>query len=140
MMLVTDTGILISAILKDSATREILLFADIEFLLPEYALEEYEKHRKVVSKRSGLSEKDLNIILSLLLDNIRIVSVSKIKPYLENAYKIIGLTDPFDVPFVALALATENNGIWSNDKHFESIKTIKIWKTSELMSYLKKRG
>ncbi|TVM04219.1 MAG: hypothetical protein CV087_00825 [Candidatus Brocadia sp. WS118] len=58
MRLVIDTSILISAILKDSATREILLFADIEFLLPEYALEEYEKHRKIISKRSGLSEKE----------------------------------------------------------------------------------
>ena len=70
MRLVIDTGILISAILKDSATREILLFSDIEFLLPEYALEEYGKHRKVISKRSGLSEKELNIILSLFAGSI----------------------------------------------------------------------
>ena len=27
-----------------------------------------------------------------------------------------------------------------NDKHFESVKKIKIWKTSELVSYFKKRG
>ncbi len=140
MRLVIDTGILISAILKDSVTRKILLLSDIEFLLPEYALEEYERHRETISKRGGLSGKELDIILSLLLDNIRTVSFSEIEPYLEDAYGIIGLTDPLDVPFVALALARENDGIWSNDKHFENIKKIKIWKTAELMSHLKRRG
>lgn len=44
MRLVIDTGILISALLKDSVTREILLFSLIEFLIPEYAFEEFEKH------------------------------------------------------------------------------------------------
>ena len=36
MRLVIDTSILISALLKDSVTRGILLFSSIDFLLPEY--------------------------------------------------------------------------------------------------------
>ncbi len=40
MRLVLDTNILIAALIKDSLTREILLFPGFEFLLPEYALEE----------------------------------------------------------------------------------------------------
>lgn len=40
MKLVIDTNVLISALLKNSVTREILLFPSLEFLLPEYALEE----------------------------------------------------------------------------------------------------
>ena len=44
MRLVIDTSILISALLKDSTTREILLFSNIEFLLPEYAFGELERH------------------------------------------------------------------------------------------------
>ena len=61
-----------------------------------------------------------------------------IQPYFKEAEKIIGNIDPKDVPFVALALAIENEGIWSNDKHFEEIKQIKIWKTSDLLEYIKK--
>ncbi len=45
MRLVIDTSILISALLKDSVTREILFFSSIDFLLPEYAFEEIEKHK-----------------------------------------------------------------------------------------------
>ncbi|MBI5968325.1 MAG: hypothetical protein HY882_10780 [Deltaproteobacteria bacterium] len=51
---------------------------------------------------------------------------------------MIGNIDPGDVPFIALGLAVENDGIWSSDKHFKKIKRFKIWKTSELLAHLKK--
>lgn len=137
MRLIIDTGILISALLRDSVTREILLFSSLEFLLPEYALEELEKHKEGISTRSSLSIEEIDIVLSVLIDNIIIIPASKIKPYIENAYKIMGNIDLFDVPFVALALAIENDGIWSNDKHFEKLKDIKVWKTSDLLNFLK---
>ncbi len=137
MRLVIDTGILISALLKDSATREILLLSSIEFLLPEYAFEEFERHKDKISKRSGLSMKDIDVLMTLLTENITIVPASKIKSYMEKASEMMGDTDSFDVPFIALALATDNNGIWSNDKHFENLKGIKVWKTSDVFNLLK---
>ena len=137
MRLVIDTSILISALLKDSVTRQILLFSSIDFLLPEYAFEEIEKHKDNVSIRSGLSRGEIEIVLSLIIENITIIPASKLKPYMEKAHKIIGSIDPFDVPFVALALSIDNDGIWSNDKHFKNLKGIKIWKTSDIFNYLK---
>ncbi|MEW6599427.1 MAG: PIN domain-containing protein [Nitrospirota bacterium] len=140
MRLVIDTGILISALLKDSATREILLLSSIEFLLPEYAFEEFERHKDKISKRSGLSTEDIDVLMALLTENITIVSASRIKPYMGKANKLIGSADPFDVPFVALALATENDGIWSNDKHFENLKGMKTWKTSDVFDFIRAQG
>lgn len=140
MRLVIDTGIPISALLKESATREILLLSSIEFLLPEYAFEEFERHKDKISKRSGLSMEDIDVLMTLLAENITIVPASKIKPYMEEAYKMMGGTDPFDVPFVALALATNNDGIWSNDKHFENLKGINVWKTSDVFNFIKAEG
>ncbi len=140
MRLVIDTGILISALLKDSATREILLLSSIEFLLPEYAFEEFERHKDKISERSGLSPEDIDVLMTLLTENITIVPASRIKPYMEKAYKMIGGADPFDVPFVALALATDNDGIWSNDKHFENLKGISLWKTSDVFDFIKAEG
>jgi predicted nucleic acid-binding protein len=137
MRLVIDTSILISALLKDSVTRQILLFSSIDFLLPEYAFEEIEKHKDNVSIRSGLSRGEIEIVLSLIIENITIIPASKLKPYMEKAHKIIGSIDSFDVPFVALALSIDNDGIWSNDKHFKNLKGIKIWKTSDIFNYLK---
>jgi predicted nucleic acid-binding protein len=139
MRLVIDTSILISALLKKSVTRELLLFPSMEFLLPEYALEELEVHKDYISKRTGLKKEEIDVALSLLMENITIIPASDIKPNLKKADKIIGSIDPSDVPFIALALSTKNDGIWSNDKHFEKVKEVKVWKTSALLSFIRKK-
>lgn len=137
MRLVVDTSILISALLKDSVTREILLFSTIEFLIPEYAFEEFEKHKDNISKRSGLNIEEIDILMTLLMENITIVPFLKLKPYMDKAYKIMSDVDHCDVPFIALALAVKNDGIWSNDRHFENLKDIKVWRTIDVFKYVK---
>lgn len=138
MRLVVDTSILISSLIKQSVSREILLLPFMKFYLPEHALEETEIHKPKISRLSGLSFDEIDILLNSLLDNISIVPAQTIRPYLKKAERIIGGIDPGDIPFVALALAVENDGIWSNDKHFKAIKQIKVWKTSDLLIHLKR--
>ena len=138
MRLVIDTSILISSLIKNSVTREILLSPFLNFFLPEYALEEIEAHKKKISRLSGLTLDEIDILLNLLLENISIIPAQTIKLHLEEAERIIGGIDPKDIPFVALSLAIENDGIWSSDKHFETIKKIKVWKTSDLIKHFKK--
>ncbi|MBI5746665.1 MAG: hypothetical protein HZA13_06670 [Nitrospirae bacterium] len=94
MRLVIDTNILISALIKDSVTRELLLFPSMEFLLLEYALQEIEAHKARISKQSNLNKDEIDIILSVLLENISIIPALMIKPYLEKAETIIGSIDP----------------------------------------------
>ncbi|MEI6128321.1 MAG: PIN domain-containing protein [Pseudomonadota bacterium] len=132
MKLVIDINILISALLKDSVTRDILLFPEMEFYLPEYALDEIETHKNQIIQRSSLSENEIDIILATILENIQIIPSSQIKPFLNKVQDIMGAIDPCDVPFLALAFAVENEGLWSNDKHFRSIQEIKIWTTHDL--------
>ncbi len=139
MILILNTSILISSLIKDSVTRQILLLPSMKFYLPEYALEEIEAHKMKISRLSRLSTDEIDILLNLLLENISIIPSQTIQPYLSEAELIIGRIDPNDIPFLALALATENDGIWSNDRHFEAIRKIKVWKTSDLLKYLKKQ-
>jgi predicted nucleic acid-binding protein len=110
----------------------------MDFYLPEFALEEVEAHKTKISKLSGLSRDEIDFFLDLLLENISIVPARTIRPYLKEAEKIIGDIDPGDIPFIALALAVDNDGILTNDKHFSKVKKIKVWKTSELLDYIKK--
>lgn len=138
MRIVVDTNILISSLIKDSITREILLLPYMDFYLPEFALEEVEAHKVKISKLSGLSPDEIDFSLDLLLENISIVPAQTIRPYLKEAEKIIGDIDPGDIPFIALALAVDNDGIWTNDKHFKKVRKIKIWNTPELLAYIKK--
>ena len=138
MRLIVDTNILISSLIKDSITREILLLPFMDFYLPEFALEEVEAHKTKIGKLSGLSPDEIDFFLDLLLENISIIPAQAIRPYLKEAERIIGDIDPGDIPFIALALAVDNDGIWTNDKHFKKARKIKIWNTRELLAYLKR--
>lgn len=135
MRLVLDTNVLIASLIKDSVTRAILLLPDFEYLLPEFALEEITRHRPKIARLSGLASEELDLLLSILLEAVFVVPMERIVPHLAAAEKLIGASDPDDVPFVALALAEDNDGIWSNDHAFEGLPGIKVWKTTELKVY-----
>ena len=49
---------------------------------------------------------------------------------------IMDRIDKNDTPFIAAALAA-NLPIWSDDKHFEKQNKIKIFKTKDLVRYVK---
>ena len=135
-----DTNILIAALIKNSFTRKIFFSSDIEFFLPEYALEEVTRHRAKISRHSHLSYREIDLLLSLLLESVIVVPAQKILPHVKAAEALIGNVDMDDVPFVALALATENDGIWSNDRAFEHLPGITVWKTSDIRAYVDRRS
>jgi len=56
-----------------------------------------------------------------------------IKSKLKEAKEIMGAIDPDDVPFIAAALAVENDGIWTDDTHFDRQKRIRVFKTTSLV-------
>jgi predicted nucleic acid-binding protein len=137
LKLILDTGIIISALIKEfSANRNLLIMPVFDFYLPEYALDEINKHKEKISRLSGLSQDVLSVMVSVLVERITIVPETLIKPRIKEASKLIGFRDKNDVPFVALALAIENDGIWSNDKDFAVLSDIKIWTTKDLLHYI----
>ncbi len=141
MRLVLDTNILVASLIKDSSTRSLLLHPLFEFFLPEYSLEEIRKHIPTIVEKSGLSRAEINVLLNLLVENISIVTAEKIQPFLKEAHRIIGHIDENDVPFIALALALAipNDGVWTNDKHFQQQKVVKVWQTEEILKLVKQR-
>ena len=136
MKLILDTNILISALLKDATVRRILVNPHIEFFLPEFSLEEINKHLDIIVERSNLTEKEVHLTLSLLLTNINVVPSEQIIRKYAEAEQIMERIDRDDVPFLALALTLQNDGIWTEDKHFQKQSKIKVWKTADLVSTL----
>jgi predicted nucleic acid-binding protein len=137
MRLVLDTNILIAALIKDSITRRILLLPDLEFLLPAFALDELARHRAKIVRAARLKGDELDLLLTLLLTSVAIVPYERIAPYLSDADVLIGAIDPDDVPFVALALAEQHDGIWSNDRAFKDLPGIQHWTTTSLKTHLR---
>ena len=74
---------------------------------------------------------------SLLHERIFNVPEQEYSKNIKKAEEIIGSIDSKDIPFLAVALSLNVNGIWSNDKHFQRQKKIPIYYTTKLREYLK---
>ena len=136
MKLIIDTNILISSLLKDSTTREILLNESLNFYLPEIVLSEVNKYLPYIIQKSELSEEEIKKLLNTILENLILVPIEEYEKKMNEGMKIIGNIDEKDTQFIALALSIENDGIWSNDKYFEKQKKIKVFKTIDTLNLL----
>jgi predicted nucleic acid-binding protein len=138
MIFIIDTNIVFSGLLRKGATREILITAPFTFIAPENMIGEIRKYENQILKRTGFSKEDFEILFSLLTENITIVNKGKYETYLKEAEDLLGEDILGDIPFLALALSTPNNGIWTDDKHFERQDKIKVWKTFEVIKETEK--
>ena len=142
MKLVIDTNIIISALIREGLTRKMLLFPGIKLVTPEITFNEIENHIGIISIKSKLPKDDIQQILYVLFKNIETIPESRWWNHYTQAEKMIGNKDPKDVPFIAVAIALTVDGIWSNDRDFESQSLFKVWKTTELalnLGFLKEK-
>ena len=127
---VVDANILISALLGGKS-RFILFDIKFEFIVNEFTLREVEKYIPFISKKSGVSEKEIRKGISLL--PLKIVSKNYYKDYLKQAEILIGKIDRDDIEILALYLK-EKTFLWSEDKDFEKVKPkINLLKTEGLL-------
>ena len=131
MNLVIDTNIIISALIKDSLTRALILNTKYNLIFPSFIFEEIKNHKKEIVKKSKLSDEEFDILFSTLINYVKIIPIDKIVPFKKTAYEIIGKIDEDDVIFIATALAY-NAQIWSDDKDFQKQDRIQILTTKEI--------
>ena len=136
MILIVDSNIVISSLIRDSTTRSILINTPFILYAPETMINEIRKYEDYILKKSGLTKSDFERLFDLVSENINILEKEKYEKHLEEADKIIGHVHKGDVPFVALALAITNDGIWTDDKDFERQNRIKIWKTKDILNLI----
>ena len=138
MIIVTDSNILISALIKNSLTRGIIIGSGMNFVFPEISLHEIRKHEKTILKKSGLTKNELDRLLARILDYVVLVPTEVIKEHLQEASSIMFDIDPKDVVFIATALSFENPVIWSDDKDFDKQDKIRVVKTKRLAKLFEK--
>src|SRR3989344_3406312 len=105
MRLVIDTNKIISAIIKEGFSREILVNTRFDFLTPAYTLSEIIKYKNEIIKKSGLNENEFSNLLDYIFKFVRVINPQMYNGYLRSAEKIIGRIHISDVPFIAAALA-----------------------------------
>lgn len=133
MRLVLDSNRLFASLIRNSVARKIILNPNVEFIAPDYILNEVSNHKTEIIKKSKLPENEFDILLESLFENITVVPYEEIKPCYKRAKNIMENIDPDDAVFLALSLCCPNDGIWTEDSHFEKQSLVKVWKTSELM-------
>ncbi|MBU2104842.1 MAG: PIN domain-containing protein [Nanoarchaeota archaeon] len=136
MNIVVDTNILISALIKEGITRDLIINSNFNLFFPEFEFTEIEKHKNEILEKSGLSEKDFDTLFSKLLNYFKVVKTKEAINHKKRAREIIGHIDGDDVIFIATALV-HNAAIWSDDLHFQKQNTINILTTSEMVKLQK---
>jgi len=138
MIIVVDTNIIISAMIKDSVTRKVILQSGLNFVYPEISLKELNNHKQEILDKSGYDEKTFEVILNKLLEYINLVPLEIIKIKLQKSKEIMKNININDATFLATALVLKDSIIWSDDKDFEKQKLIKVLKTKGMLRLLEK--
>ncbi|MBR9693445.1 PIN domain-containing protein [Candidatus Woesearchaeota archaeon] len=137
MKIVVDTNILLSALIRDSTTREIVTSSKWEFFYPEVSLHEIRKYQQLVLEKTGLSKAAYEQLLAMLLDHVRLIPDEQLSGKMKEAKEIMQEIDPKDVVFIAAALAIPNSVVWSDDKDFDQQERVTTLKTKDIVEYYK---
>lgn len=133
MKLVVDANVVISALIADSKTRELIVTLESDLLTPEFVHDEIENYEELIVEKSGMTPDRVAQFIDLLFQYIEVVPASKFHPYIEQAEEALGDTDPDDVLYVACALASDAD-IWSDDSDFEEQDVVKTYTTSDVIN------
>lgn len=135
MDLIIDANILISALVTTKGFTYDLIFNNkARLFAPEYLLDEIEKHKEEILEKSGLSNEEFELFLSLTSFQIEFIPYNEFEQFIEEAGKIT--PDPNDREYFAIALKL-TCPIWSNDKRLKEQNKIKIYSTSELLETIR---
>ncbi|MBI4043655.1 MAG: hypothetical protein HY393_02510 [Candidatus Diapherotrites archaeon] len=133
MILVVDANILFAALIRDGTTRSILLFSGHDFYAPEYTLKEFQEKIPELTKKTKLSEEELNELVDELVQaaGITLIPFEDFKSQKKRAIEVT--PDEKDIAYIALALHL-NCPLWSNDKALQEQSAVKVLTTKEIIS------
>ncbi len=119
MKIIVDTNVVFSAILNtQSRIGKILINSKdhFQFYTCNYLKDEIYKHLNKIQKLTGLSEKEVIELVSVVVENITFINEGLIHQKLTaHVEKMLRDIDMADVPFVAL-IKELNGKLWTGDK------------------------
>ncbi|MCL4328039.1 MAG: PIN domain-containing protein [Candidatus Thermoplasmatota archaeon] len=139
MKLVVDANILISALIRDGASREIIFANEFNLVCPEYLSEELEKYKILIANKSGLTAEEVSLMIALLFKRIRIIPSADYQTKMLEAESLME-NDISDAPYVACYIATKSEGIWTNDSDFVGKRRVTVYRTEDLLKLMRSRG
>ena len=136
MMIIVDVNIILSALIADATTRELIVTSNHHLCFPEPSLEKINKYKQLILEKSELSELEFLVVLNTLFNFIQIIPLKVIEERWEEAKNVMEHIYPEDVTIIAAALSRENAIIWSDDKHFNKQEKILSITTRDMITLL----
>ena len=132
MQLVIDANVVISALIADSKTRELMVTLEPDLLTPAFVYDEIENYEDLIVEKSGMDVDRVEQFIDLLFQYVEIVPAGDFYPTIERADEVIGDTDPDDVLYLARAIA-QDAAIWSDDTDFDDQRLVEVYSTSDVI-------
>ena len=130
--MVVDANVVISALIANSKTRELIVTLEPELLTPEVIHGEIGNYEALIVEKSEMEADRVQQFIDLLFQYIETVPASEFYPYIDEAEEAISDIDPDDVLYVACALAREA-GVWSDDSDFDEQDLVPVFTTGEVV-------
>ncbi|HNE49569.1 MAG: PIN domain-containing protein [Chitinophagales bacterium] len=142
MLLISDTNIIVSALINPAGTVSKIIFSKKKFkiIAPIFLKKEIENNKQKFLNYTNYTGQELNSVLKELYAQIEFIDNKEVpKLYVEKAYHLVKDIDLDDVEFVELALY-KKCPIWTTDRvlanGLRKKGFTKIITTSELKKYL----
>jgi predicted nucleic acid-binding protein len=132
MKLVIDANAVISALIADSKTRELIVTLEPDLLTPAFVYDEIENYEELVVEKSGMEPDRVAQFIDLLFQYIEVVPTDDFYPAIDRADEAIGNTDPDDVLYLACAIACDG-AIWSDDSDFDEQELVETYSTGDVI-------
>jgi len=132
MKVVIDSNRAIAALIKDSTTREILFDSYFELFAPEFIKTEIEKYKEEIISKAGIEKEEFEILFSFIFEQITIISQTEYARFIENVSD--KTDDPKDIPYFAVCLFVNAEGIWTHDLHFKKQQAYKIYTNIDMLN------
>lgn len=136
MKIVLDSSVLMSALLRNSISRSIIVLGLFEFYIPKKAVEEIQKYKEEIMERGNYNEQEFDFLLNGILEKVKLVENKILKSHMKKAEDIMRDIDIEDSSFIACAFAIKADGILSFDNHFLRQDSIKVFKLGELLKMI----
>ncbi|UWG47548.1 PIN domain containing protein [Halanaeroarchaeum sp. HSR-CO] len=132
MKLVVDANVVITALIADSKSRELVVTLEPDLLTPGYVYDEIDNYEGLIVEKSGMKSDRVSQFMDLLFQYIEVVHSDDFYPAIERADVAIEDTDPDDVLYLTCALACDA-AIWSDDSDFDEQELVERYSTTDVV-------
>jgi predicted nucleic acid-binding protein len=130
---IVDANKVFAAFIAEGIVHDLLFSGKFKPVGPEKLLEEVEKHKEEIAEKAEKKLEDIELAIKLLEPEFEIFSRLEYTARLSEGLKLA--PHPKDVEYFALALKLDFP-IWSNEKAFKKQSKVKVFSTSDLISFL----